>query len=303
MATGILLGGGTLFSDSAFWIIQALNSLQLAMLLFLLSVGLSVIFGLMNFVNLAHGSLYALGAFIGYSIATWSGSFWLALALAPLAVAAIGALLYGVLINRIRAAGPMKQVLVTFGLIFVLLDVMRYFWGTDQLGLGHEVPITGSLELFGVLYPAYRLFIIAVGAIVFLALYLLLEHTRLGAEVRAGVDDAETASCLGINVDRAFFVVFLIGCGLAGLAGVVALPTFSAELGMGVGILIQTLVVVVVGGLGSLTGALLGSLLVAVTVTFGQVLVPAFAGVIMYALLVLVLLVRPEGLLPARGRA
>ena len=292
-----------MFSDSAFWTIQALNSLQLAMLLFLLSVGLSVIFGLMNFVNLAHGSLYALGAFIGYTIAAQSGSFWLALVLAPLAVAAIGALLYGILINRIRTAGPMNQVLVTFGLIFVLLDVMRYLWGTDQLGLTHEVPISGSVTILGVAYPAYRLFIIAVGAVVFLGLYLLLEHTRLGAEVRAGVDDAETASCLGIDVDRTFFAVFLVGCGLAGLAGVVALPSFSAELGMGVGILVQTLVVVVVGGLGSLIGALVGSLLVAVTVTFGQILVPDFAGIIMYALLVLILLIRPEGLLPARGRA
>ena len=292
-----------MFSDSAFWTIQALNSLQLAMLLFLLSVGLSVIFGLMNFVNLAHGSLYALGAFIGYTVAAQSGSFWLALVLAPLAVAAIGALLYGILINRIRTAGPMNQVLVTFGLIFVLLDVMRYLWGTDQLGLTHEVPISGSVTILGVAYPAYRLFIIAVGAVVFLGLYLLLEHTRLGAEVRAGVDDAETASCLGIDVDRTFFAVFLVGCGLAGLAGVVALPSFSAELGMGVGILVQTLVVVVVGGLGSLIGALVGSLLVAVTVTFGQILVPDFAGIIMYALLVLILLIRPEGLLPARGRA
>ena len=289
--------------DSGFWIIQALNSLQLAMLLFLLSVGLSVIFGLMNFVNLAHGSLYALGAFIGYSIASQLGSFWAALLLAPLAVAAIGAVLYVSLINRLRAAGPMKQVLVTFGLIFVLLDAMRYFWGNDQLGLTSGVPFTGSVELLGVGYPAYRLFIIVMGLIVFAALYLLLEHTRLGAEVRAGVDDAETASCLGINVDATFFAVFLIGCGLAGLAGVVALPAFSAEQGMGVAILVQTLVVVVVGGLGSLTGALVGSLLVAATLTFGRVFIPEFAGIIMYALLLLVLLFRPRGLFPARGRA
>ena len=289
-----------MFADSGFWVVQVLNSLQLAMLLFLLSVGLSVIFGLMNFVNLAHGSLYALGAFIGYSIASTLGSFWAALLLAPLAVAAIGALLYVTLINRLRAAGPMKQVLVTFGLIFVLLDTMRYLWGSDQLGLTETVPFTGSVELLGVSYPAYRLFIIAVGLIVFLALYLLLEHSRLGAEIRAGVDDAETASCLGLNVDGTFFAVFLVGCGLAGLAGVVALPAFSAEQGMGVAILIQTLIVVVVGGLGSLTGALVGSLLVAATLTFGRVLVPEFAGIIMYALLLLVLLFKPEGLFPAR---
>ncbi|MDX1528431.1 MAG: branched-chain amino acid ABC transporter permease [Gammaproteobacteria bacterium] len=292
-----------MFADSGFWIVQALNSLQLAMLLFLLSVGLSVIFGLMNFVNLAHGSLYALGAFIGYSIASALGSYWAALVTAPLAVAAIGAMLYVVLINRMRAAGPMKQVLVTFGLIFVLLDIMRYVWGYDQLGLTSGVPFTGSVTIFGEIYPAYRMFIIAVGLTVYVLLYLLLEFTRLGAEVKAGVDDAETASCLGINVDRTFFIVFLVGCALAGLAGVVAVPAFSAEQGMGVAILIQTLVVVVVGGLGSLTGALVGSLLVAVTLTFGRVLVPEFAGIIMYALLVIVLLFKPEGLFPARGQA
>lgn len=291
-----------MFADSGFWIVQVLNSLQLAMLLFLLSVGLSVIFGLMNFVNLAHGSLYALGAFIGYTIASELGSYWAALVLAPVAVAAVGAVLYVVLINRMRSAGPMKQVLVTFGLIFVLLDIMRFVWGYDQLGLTAGVPFTGSVEIFGEIYPAYRMFIIAIGLTVYVALYLLLEHTRLGAEVRAGVDDAETASCLGINVDRTFFIVFLIGCALAGLAGTVAVPAFSAEQGMGVAILVQTLVVVVVGGLGSLTGALVGSLLVAVTLTFGRVLVPEFAGIIMYALLVFVLLLKPEGLFPARGR-
>jgi len=193
-------------------------------------------------------------------------------------------------------------VLVTFGLIFVLLDATRYVWGNDQLGLTGSVPFTGSVEILGETYPAYRLFIIVVGAAVFLALYLLLEHTRLGAEVRAGVDDAETASCLGINVDATFFAVFLVGCALAGLAGIVALPAFSAEPNMGVAILVQTLVVVVVGGLGSLMGTLVGSLLVALTLTFGRVLVPDFAGIIMYALLVAVLLARPQGLLPARGR-
>jgi len=290
-------------SDSGFWIIQALNSLQLAMLLFLLSVGLSVILGLMNFVNLAHGSLYALGAYLGYQIATTLGSFWLAFALAPLAVAAFGALLYVTLINRMRSAGPMNQVLVTFGLIFVLLDATRFLWGADQLGLTGDLPFPGGVTVLGQVYPAYRLFIIAVGAVVFVLLYLLLEHTRLGAEVRAGVDDAETASCLGINVELTFFAVFLIGCALAGLAGVIALPAFAAEPAMGMGILIQALVVVVVGGLGSLTGALLGSLLVAVTLTFGRVFIPDFAGILMFALLLAVLLLKPEGLLPARSRS
>ena len=289
-----------MLADSSFWIVQILNSLQLSMLLFLLSVGLSVIFGLMNFVNLAHGSLYALGALVGFSIARATNSMWAAYLLAPVIVAVIGAVLYVLLIDRLRSAGPMKQVLVTFGLIFVLLDVQKYVWGTDQLGISSGVPFSGSVEILGQIYPAYRLFIIAIGLAVFALLYLLLEYTRLGAEVRASVDDPETASCLGVNVERTFIVVFLIGCALAGLAGVVAMPEFAAEAGMGVAILVPTLVVVVVGGLGSLKGALAGSLLIGTTLTFGTVFVPQFAGIIMYALLIAVLLIRPAGLFPAR---
>ncbi len=289
-----------MLSDGGFWIVQILNSLQLAMLMLLLSVGLTVIFGLMNFVNLAHGSLYALGALTGYSLAKALGGMWAAYLLAPVAVMAVGALLYVTLIDRLRRAGPMKQVLVTFGLIFVLMDAQRYIWGTDQLGVT-EYPFSGSLEILGQVYPTYRIFIILLGLAVFALLYFLLERTRLGAEVRASVDDAETASCLGVNVERTFFVVFLIGCALAGLAGAVAMPAFSAEAGMGVSILVPTLVVVVVGGLGSLTGALAGSLLIATTLTFGQVFFPQFAGILMYALLVVVLLLRPSGLFPVRS--
>ncbi len=290
-----------MIGDGGFWFVQLLNSLQMSMLLFLLSVGLSVIFGLLNFVNLAHGSLYALGAFLGYSIAQVTGSVWAAFALAPLAVMAVGALLYVTLIDRLRSAGPMNQVLVTFGLIFVFLDAIRYIWGVDALGVTEDVPFSGRLVLFGEIYPAYRLFIIVLGFLVYLLLHLLLEHTRIGAEVRAGVDNAEVARCLGINVERSFLLVFLLGCALAGLAGSVAMPAFSASLGMGVSILVPTLVVVVVGGLGSLRGALIGSLLIGTTLTFGQVLVPQFASIIMYALLVLVLLWKPAGLFPVRS--
>jgi branched-chain amino acid transport system permease protein len=286
--------------DAGFWITQGLNGLQLAMLLFLLSVGLTVIFGLLDFVNLAHGSLYALGALVGWSVAESLGSMWWAYLLAPLAVAALGGVLYVAVIDRMRRAGPMRQVLVTFGLLFMLVDAQRWLWGTDQLGVS-SAPFAGSVSLLGQPYPAYRLFIIAVGLGVFALLWLLLERTRLGAQVRAGVDDAEVAACVGVNVERTFFVVFLLGCALAGLAGAVALPAFSAEAGMGVSVLVPTLVVVVVGGLGSLTGAFTASLLIGATLTFGKVWFPQFAGVLMYALLVLVLLLRPRGLLPARS--
>lgn len=286
--------------DQGFWIVQLLNGLQLSMLLFLLSVGLSVIFGLMNFVNLAHGSLYALGAFASYSIVAWTGSFWLALILAPLAVAGVGAALYHGLIARLRTAGPLDQVLATFGLIFVILDLTRMIWGNYALGVDAPPSLRGATTVLGETYPTYRLFIIALGAVLFALLYLLLEHSAFGSMVRAAVDDGETAACMGIDVERTFFVVFAIGCALAGLAGVIAAPVFSVYPGMGISILIPTLVVVVVGGLGSLKGAIAGSLLVGMTLTFGQVLVPQLASIIMYAFLVAVLLLRPQGLFPVR---
>lgn len=289
-----------MLADPTFWAVQILNGLQLSMLLFLLSVGLTVIFGLMNFINLAHGSLYALGAFLGHSIAAASGSYWLAFVLAPLLVALTGALLYGSLISRFRFAGPLAQVLVTFGLIFVLLDVFRFVWGDYALGVAAPEALRGGVILGGQVYPLYRLFIIGLGLGVLALLWLALERTRIGAMIRAGVDNADMAACLGINVDRLFFAIFCLGCALAGLAGVVAAPVFSVSPGMGIEMLIPTLMVVVIGGLGSLKGAIAGSLLIGMLLTFGQVLAPQFASMLAYALLAVTLIVRPQGLFPAR---
>ena len=288
--------------DPAFIGIQLLNGLQLASLLFLLSVGLSVVFGLMNFINLAHGTLYMLGAFIGLSLARWTGSYWIALALAPLAVAALGALFHVVLLRRLQAAAPMKQVLVTFGLIFIGLDSVRYIWGNHTHGMAPPELFAGAVNILGETYPAYRLLVIGLGLVVLVVLVLGLERTRLGAVVRAGVDDRETAMALGVDVERAFFVVFCLGCGLAGLAGVVAAPVLSVYPGMGMSVLILTLIVVVVGGPGSLVGAALGALLIGMAETFGQVLVPEFASVVIYAVMALVLVLRPGGLVPVARR-
>ncbi len=290
-----------MFADPGFWIVQLLNGLQFSMLLFLLSVGLTVIFGLMNFVNLAHGSLYALGAFVGWSWVNVSGSYWLAFFLAPVCVAAVGALLYVTLIDRMRAAGPLNQVLVTFGLIFVFLDVFRYFWGDFTLGVDKPALLAGGFEIAGQIYPAYRLFIIALGLLVLAGLWVVLERTNVGATIRAGVDNSEMASCLGINVEKVFFIVFCVGCALAGLAGVVAAPLFSVSPGMGIELLIPTLIVVVIGGLGSLKGAIAGSLLVGMLQTFGQVLAPQLASMLVYLLLAATLIMRPQGLFPARA--
>jgi len=287
--------------DAGFWILQTLNAVQFSMLLFLLSIGLTVIFGLLHFVNLAHGALYMLGAYIGITVASISGSFWAALILAPLAVMGIGAVLYFTLIDRLRGAGPMNQVLVTFGLIFVFLDLVRLGWGDVALGLSAPEALAGTSHIFGVQYPTYRLFIIGLGLAIMAGLWITLARTQIGAMIRASVENGAMAAALGINVGRLFFLVFCVGCVLAGLAGVVAAPVTSATTGMGVSILIPTLIVVVIGGLGSLEGAIAGSLIVGFLETFGAVLLPGFAAVLTYVLLAAVLVLRPQGLLPARG--
>ncbi|WP_428929418.1 branched-chain amino acid ABC transporter permease [Marinibacterium sp. SX1] len=286
--------------DLGFWTLQALNALQLSMLLFLLSIGLTVIFGLMHFVNLAHGALYALGAYFAATLAG-IGGYWLGFLLAPLLVAVVGVLLYAGLIRRMRKSGPMAQVLVTFGLIFALLDLTRIIWG--DLALAIEVPavLDGRLNLLGVEYPTYRLFIILLGFAVFGALAFVLGRTQIGAMIRAGVDNDAMAACLGINVERLFFVVFCVGCALAGLAGAVAAPLLSVTPEIGLQILIPTLIVIVIGGLGSLKGAIAGSLLYGFVQTFGAVIAPQLASVLIYALLAAILVIRPVGLFPARG--
>lgn len=285
----------------SFWIVQALNGLQLSMLLFLLSIGLTVIFGLMHFVNLAHGALYALGAYVGVTAFALTGLYWGAFVAAPLAVAAAGVVLYYGLIRRMRGAGPMNQVLVTFGLIFVLHDLFRIVWGDYALTIAEPSLFTGRTALLGVEYPTYRLFIIGLGLAVMAGLSLLLTRTQVGAMIRAGVDNGNMAACLGINVDRVFFLVFCLGCALAGLAGAVAAPVLSVTPHMGTQILIPTLIVVVIGGLGSLRGAIAGSLLVGFIQTFGAVLFPQLASIAIYALLAAVLIFRPAGLFPARA--
>ncbi|WP_068115867.1 branched-chain amino acid ABC transporter permease [Tropicimonas marinistellae] len=286
--------------DLGFWTLQALNALQLSMLLFLLSIGLTVIFGLMHFVNLAHGSLYALGAYFAASLAA-IGGYWMGFFLAPVAVAGVGILLYSGLIKRMRKSGPMAQVLVTFGLIFALLDLTRIFWG--DLALAIEVPalLDGRTAILGIEYPTYRIFIIALGLFIFGALAFVLGRTQIGAMIRAGVDNDAMAACLGINVERLFFIVFCVGCALAGLAGVVAAPLLSVTPDMGLQILIPTLIVIVIGGLGSLKGAVTGSLIYGFVQTFGAVLAPQLASVLIYALLAAVLVIKPVGLFPAKG--
>ena len=287
--------------DLGFLILQLLNALQYSMLLFLLSIGLTVIFGLLHFVNLAHGAFYMLGAYIGVSLLALTNSFWATLLLAPLAVAFIGAIFFYLLINRLRHSSHMNHVLVTFGMMFVFLDLVRMTWGDIALGFDMPPLLQGSTALLGVGYPTYRLFIIMVGLVIMVSLWLLLKHTHIGAMIRASVENEMMASALGINVSRLFFIVFCIGCALAGLAGVIAAPIFSANTSMGISILVPTLIVVVIGGLGSLEGAILGSIVIGFIETIGAVYMPEVSAMISYALLAIILIARPQGLIPARG--
>ena len=282
-----------------FYGVQLLNALWLSALLFMLAVGLSVVFGLLDILNLAHCTLYMIGAYVGYTIAAWLDSYWLALLIAPIAVTAVGAVLYVALLRYLRG-NHLVQALVTFGLLFVGYDAARMIWGVDQFKVAEPALLSWGLAIFDQKYPVYRLFVLAVGLVTAVGLYLGLERTRLGAIVRAGVDDRETASLLGINIDRAFFIVFCIGTALAGFAGVLAAPIRTVEPGMDVEILIPALVVVVIGGPGSLKGAVLGAVIIGTAETFGPVIVPDFASFIMYAVMAGVLLVRPQGLLPVK---
>lgn len=286
--------------DPRFLAEQMLNSLQFSMLLFLLAIGLSVVFGLMDYLNLAHGTIYLVAAHLAYTIAQLGGSFWLALALAPLLAALVGMALYLLLLRQAEREGHLTQVLLTVGVIYAGTDLVRIVWGDVPKGVTQPPALSGAVDLLGISYPAYRLFVIGLGLLVMLVLWLALERTKLGALVRAGVDDRETAETLGIDIAKVFTLVFAIGTYLAGVAGVVAAPIFGVYPGMDVSIIILVLIVVVVGGLGSLKGAIVGALLIGFADTFGKILLPQLAMMMIYCVMALVLVFRPTGLLPAR---
>ena len=278
------------------FIIQFLNALQFSMTLFLLAVGLTIIFGLMKIVNLAHGSLYMIGAYIGLSVWGYSDSFWLALVFSPVLTALIGALLYYILFKHIQNTDPMRQVLLTFGLIYISLDSVRLLWGTMSHSISAPEILSNSILIISEPYPMYRLFVIFIGIMVLISLFIILEKTKTGAKIRASVDDPETAQLLKINTNKILFYTFALGCGLAGLAGITVAPILGVEPGMDMEVLVLTLIVVVVGGPGSLKGALIGALLIGFVDNFGKVYIPEMAQIIIYAVMALTLLFKPNGL-------
>lgn len=297
---------------------QALNGAQFGLMLFLLAAGLTIVFGVMDMINLAHGSLYMVGAFLAAWITMQTGSFWVGLAGSVLLTAAIGMLIEATLLRTLYARDHLSQVLATFALILILNDGIKMLFGTD-LPLSAPAALEGPVELPGGLrYPLWRLLIIGVGLAVAVGLYLLVQKTRVGALVRAGAANREMSMAMGVNVARLFTLVFGLGAALCAVAGALLGPLLAVQVGMGENILILAFVVIVIGGIGSIRGALIGSLLVGAVDTLGRTLLqsvlrealppqwasaagPALASVAVYVLMAAVLVWRPQGLFPVRG--
>jgi len=283
--------------------IQILNSLLYASVLFLIAAGLSLIFGVMRIVNMAHGTLYAVGAFVtawlmGHALALGVSLGWLFL-LVPvgaLVVALVGIVIEPVLLRPFYRRAEEYQLLVTFGLLLILEDVIRLLWGGMPLSADTLMDALPSVRIGGLLYPGYNFVVIAVGAVAAVALWLVIYRTRFGVMLRATSQDRRMASALGLNVGLVYVSAFAIGCFMAGLGGAIIVPTQAAVLGMGVEALILAFVVVVIGGLGSLQGALVGALIVSFVRTAGIQFFPELELAILYLIAALVLLVKPTGL-------
>ena len=275
---------------------QVLNGFVYGVLLFLLASGLSLIFGLMGVVNLAHGSFFMLGAFIGLSVVRTTGSFWLAMLIAPVPVSLIAIAIEVWFLRPLYHRQKLDQVLLTFGFSFVFTDLVQWGWGKDTFALPEPSALQQSFQLLGGFFPVYRLALVAFGLGMALLLWLFIERTRAGAMVRAGVDDAATAMGIGLNVPALLTTTFASGAALAALAGVVAGPILGVYSGVDVDILIPAFIVIVIGGMGSLKGAFIGSLLIGVADTFGKAYLPDMAMFLTYAAMIVILLVRPAGL-------
>jgi branched-chain amino acid transport system permease protein len=297
---------------------QTLNGLQFGLMLFLLAAGLTLVFGIMDMINLAHGSLYMVGAFLAATVAERTGSFVAAVAVAIVGTAIVGMLLEMTVLRRLYARDHLAQVLATFALILIINEGVRMVWGSD-LALSAPPALSGPVELLpGLWYPSYRLVIIAVGLALALLMYVLVAKTRVGALVRAGASNREMAMAMGVDIRRLFTAVFGVGAALCAVAGAMLGPLLAVQVGMGESILILAFVVIVIGGIGSIRGALVGSLLVGFVDTLGRTLLPhlfreflppqfasaagpAVGSIMIYVLMAVVLFVRPQGLFPARG--
>ncbi|MCC6195216.1 MAG: branched-chain amino acid ABC transporter permease [Burkholderiales bacterium] len=296
---------------------QALNGLQLGILLFLLAAGLTLVFGIMNFVNLAHGALYMMGAYFAATIFNLTGSFVLSGIVAVPATMLLGIVVERIALIRLYRRDHLDQVLATFGLILFFNELVRIVWGPASVYMNTPAALSGTVSLFGFQYPSYRFAIIGVGLAVAAGLHVLIHRTRIGMLIRAGATHPEIVAALGVNVRLLNTVVFGLGAALAGLAGLMAGPIVSVQSGMGEPILILTLVVIVTGGIGSIRGAFYGALIVGIVDTIGRAFLPellrqflerslaqaagpAIASMLIYVLMAVVLAIRPQGLFPVR---
>jgi len=278
-----------------FWLVQSLNGLALGGLLFLLSSGFSLIFGLMRVANLTHGAYFMLGAYVGLSVLNAGYGFWVAVAAGAAAIALLGGVLERVLLRNLSGR-TLSQVLVTLGIAFIISDASLLVWSGDPMPLPMPPSLTGAVAIFGGYFPRYRLAVVGISLLVAVLLWLLLERTRVGAMIRAGVDDMEMARALGIPVPRLFTAVFCLGAALAGMGGVLGGPILSVYPGLDMDMLPLALIVLILGGAGSLPGALLGSFFIGFLYTFGQALLPDLAYVILFLPMVAAIALRPKGL-------
>lgn len=296
---------------------QLFNGIQLGMLLFLLAAGLTLVFGIMDLMNLAHGSLYMMGAYFAATVTRATDSFMLGLAVALLATLLLGILLELVVLRRLYDRGHLDQVLATFGMILFFNELVRLIWGPDGIEIVLPDFLNQSVEVLGVPLPMYRIVVIGVGLLVAAFMYVLVTKTRIGMLIRAGASNREMVGALGVDIKKIFTLVFGLGAALAALAGALAGPIFAVTIGMGEHILIQVLVVIVIGGIGSIKGAFVGALLIGVIDILGrsfldtffklflpintaETAAPAAASMLIYILMALVLFFRPQGLFPAR---
>jgi branched-chain amino acid transport system permease protein len=277
-------------------VILAVNSITLGGLLFLLSAGFSLIFGLMRIPNLTHGSLFMLGAYVGSTfILTWKFNFWVGALLSAAVVAAFGGVIERLLLRKL-AGNQLAQVLVTLGIAFMIADFCLMVWTGDPITLPSPSSLSGVLRTSGLIFPIYRLVIILIACAFAVALWLMLERTRIGAMIRASVDDPAMARVVGIRVSRLFTVVFCLGAALAGFAGVIGAPILSIYPGLDFDMLPLALVVVILGGAGSLVGSFIGSFVIALLYNYGQAHFPELAYFVLFLPMVVVLLLRPQGL-------
>lgn len=274
----------------------ALNGTAYGLLLFLLASGLTLVFGMLGVLNLAHASFYMVAAYLAFEIVRQTGSYWLALLVAPLAIGVIGIMVERWLLRRVHPLGHGHQLLLTLGVSYILLEAVKAIWGTASLPVRPPELLKGSVQLFVGGYPVYRLFICAAALAVLGGLALILYRTRLGMVVRAAVSDSEMVGALGYNVGTLFTAVFGLGALLAGVAGVIAAPMLSVYPGMAADILVDLFIVVVIGGMGSLKGAFIASLMLGLAQSFGILFLPDFAMLFSFVLMVIVLMWRPLGL-------